>query len=86
MPRPMPAWPRSANEAAMPQTLGWRRSSRFNSSRMPTPTWCSPASTCQNGQLSSAAGEVSQALQLDPKNAAALGLRQALQSKGQQVQ
>jgi tetratricopeptide (TPR) repeat protein/TolB-like protein len=40
----------------------------------------------QNGQLSSAAGEVSQALQLDSKNAAALGLRQALQSKGQQVQ
>jgi Tfp pilus assembly protein PilF len=40
----------------------------------------------QGNQLSSAAGEVSQALQLDPKNAAALGLRQALQSKGQQVQ
>ncbi len=40
----------------------------------------------QNGQLSSAAGEVSQALQLDPKSATALGLRQALQSKGQQVQ
>jgi tetratricopeptide (TPR) repeat protein len=37
-------------------------------------------------ELSSAAGEVSQALQLDPKNAAALGLRMALQSKGQQVQ
>jgi tetratricopeptide (TPR) repeat protein/TolB-like protein len=40
----------------------------------------------QSGQLSSAAGEVSQALQLDPKSAPALGLRQALQSKGQQVQ
>ncbi len=40
----------------------------------------------QGGQLSSAAGEVSQALRLDAKNAAALGLRQALQSKGQQVQ
>jgi tetratricopeptide (TPR) repeat protein len=40
----------------------------------------------QSGQLSSAAGEVSQALQLDPKSASALGLRQALQSKGQQVQ
>jgi tetratricopeptide (TPR) repeat protein/TolB-like protein len=40
----------------------------------------------QENQLSSAAGEVSQALQLDPKNPAALGLRQALQSKGQQVQ
>ena len=40
----------------------------------------------QSGQLSSAAGEVSQALQLDPKSATALGLRQALQSKGQQVQ
>jgi len=40
----------------------------------------------QSGQLSSAAGEVSQALQLDSKNAAALGLLQALQSKGQQVQ
>ncbi len=40
----------------------------------------------QSGQLSSAAGEVGQALQLDPKNGTALGLRQALQSKGQQVQ
>ncbi len=40
----------------------------------------------QSDQLSSAAGEVSQALQLDPKSATALGLRQALQSKGQQVQ
>lgn len=40
----------------------------------------------QAGQLSSAAGEVAQALALDPKNAAALGMRQALQSKGQQVQ
>ncbi len=40
----------------------------------------------QAGQLPSAAGEVAQALKLDPKNSAALGLRQALQSKGQQVQ
>jgi tetratricopeptide (TPR) repeat protein/TolB-like protein len=40
----------------------------------------------QSGRLSSAAGEVSQALQLDPKSPTALGLRQALQSKGQQVQ
>lgn len=40
----------------------------------------------QAGQLSSAAGEVAQALKLDPKSPAALGLRQALQSKGQQVQ
>jgi len=40
----------------------------------------------QANQLPSAAGEVSQALQLDPKNAAALGMRLALQSKGQQVQ
>jgi tetratricopeptide (TPR) repeat protein/TolB-like protein len=39
-----------------------------------------------SNQLSSSAAEVSQALQLDPKNAAALGLRLALQSKGQQVQ
>jgi tetratricopeptide (TPR) repeat protein/TolB-like protein len=37
-------------------------------------------------QLPSAAGEVSQALQLEPRNPAALGMRQALQSKGQQVQ
>ena len=37
-------------------------------------------------QLPSAAGEVTQALKLDAKNAAALGLRQALQSRGQQVQ
>ncbi|AXC09442.1 TPR repeat-containing protein [Acidisarcina polymorpha] len=39
----------------------------------------------QANQLSSAAGEVSQALKLEPRNAAALGLRQALQSRGQQV-
>jgi tetratricopeptide (TPR) repeat protein len=40
----------------------------------------------QSNQLPSAAGEVTQALKLDPKSAAALGLRQALQSRGQQVQ
>ena len=40
----------------------------------------------QGGQLSSAAGEVSHALLLDPKSATAINLRQALQSKGQQVQ
>ena len=40
----------------------------------------------QSNQLSSAAAEVSQALQLDPRSAGALGLRQALQSRGQQVQ
>jgi Tfp pilus assembly protein PilF len=40
----------------------------------------------QANQLSSAAGEVSQALKLDPKNATALSMRQALQSRGQQVQ
>ncbi len=40
----------------------------------------------QAGQLPSAAGEVAQALKLDPKNPAALGLRLALQSRGQQVQ
>ena len=40
----------------------------------------------QANQLPSAAGEVSQALQLDPKSPAALGMRQALQSRGQQVQ
>jgi tetratricopeptide (TPR) repeat protein len=39
----------------------------------------------QANQLQSAAGEVSQALQLEPKNSAALGLKLALQSKGQQV-
>jgi tetratricopeptide (TPR) repeat protein len=37
-------------------------------------------------QLPSAAGEITQALKLDAKNAAALGIRQALQSRGQQVQ
>jgi tetratricopeptide (TPR) repeat protein len=40
----------------------------------------------QAGQLSSSAGEVSQALKIDPKSPAALELRLALQSKGQQVQ
>ena len=40
----------------------------------------------KSNQLPSAAGEVTQALKLDAKNAAALGLRQALQSRGQQVQ
>ncbi len=40
----------------------------------------------QANQLPSAAGEVSQALQLEPKNPAALGMRQALQSRGQQLQ
>lgn len=40
----------------------------------------------QANQLPSAAGEVAQALKLDPANTAALGLRQALQSRGQQVQ
>ncbi len=39
----------------------------------------------QGNQLSSAAGEVSQALKLDPRSPAALGMRQALQSRGQQV-
>ena len=37
------------------------------------------------GQLPSAANEVSQALRLDPANAPAKGLRDALQSRGQQV-
>ncbi len=40
----------------------------------------------QASQLPAAAGDVSQALKLDPKNSAALGMRQAIQSRGQQVQ
>jgi tetratricopeptide (TPR) repeat protein len=40
----------------------------------------------QANQLSSAAGEVSQALQLEPGNANALGMKQALSQRGQQLQ
>jgi tetratricopeptide (TPR) repeat protein len=39
----------------------------------------------QANQLSSAAGEVSQALQLEPSNANALGMKQALSQRGQQL-
>ena len=39
----------------------------------------------QANQLSSAAGEVSQALQLEPGNANALGMKQALSQRGQQL-
>lgn len=39
----------------------------------------------QANHLSSAAGEVSQALQLEPANANALGMKQALAQRGQQV-
>jgi tetratricopeptide (TPR) repeat protein len=39
----------------------------------------------QANQLSSAAGEVSQALQLEPSNANALGMKQALAQRGQQL-
>lgn len=39
----------------------------------------------QGNQLSSAAGEVSQALQLEPANANALGMKQALAQRGQQL-
>lgn len=39
----------------------------------------------QANQLSSAAGEVSQALQLEPTNANARGMKQALEQRGQQV-
>ena len=39
----------------------------------------------QANQLAPAASEVAQALRLEPKNPAALGMRQALESRGQQV-
>jgi len=40
----------------------------------------------QANQLSAASGEVSQALKIEPANANARGIKQALEQRGQQVQ